>query len=81
MKTIIRSNPGFMVIREGTITKKWAGRDLPQKNKLDEIILNSFPVKSKNRTVILLSIMAGILLFSYITNFILRKLKKNKQIL
>ncbi|MDT8401519.1 MAG: DoxX family protein [Bacteroidales bacterium] len=76
MKTIVRANTCFMVIHEGTITKKWAGSDLPKKNELPGIIMNSYPVKSKNRTVILLTVMAGILLFSYLTKLILRKLKK-----
>jgi len=78
MKTIIRSNPGFIVLREGTITEKWAGIDLPLKDDLPEIIMESYPVKNKNRTGVLIFIMAGILLISYVTNFLLLKLKKNK---
>ncbi len=79
MKTIIRANPGFMALREGTITEKWAGRDLPSKEDLPEIIMKSYPVKSMNRTVVLIFIMAGILLISYITNFLLIKLKKTSR--
>ncbi|MFO7851002.1 MAG: BT_3928 family protein [Bacteroidota bacterium] len=78
MKTIIRSNPGFMVIKEGIITKKWAGRDLPPVNELPQVIRESYPVKERNRTIVLSLIMAGILLISYITNYILRKLNKDK---
>jgi uncharacterized membrane protein YphA (DoxX/SURF4 family) len=78
MKTIIRSNPGFMVLKDGTITKKWAGRDLPGKDELPVMIKDSFPVKKNKGTITSIFIMAGILLISCITKFILRKLKKKK---
>ncbi|MEA1887220.1 MAG: DoxX family protein [Bacteroidota bacterium] len=78
MKTIIRSNSGFMVVKEGIITKKWAGRNLPPGNELPEIIRESYPAKERNRTIVLILIMAGILLISYITNYIARKLNKDK---
>lgn len=76
MKTIIRSNPGFMALKEGIITKKWAGRNLPNKDELPGIIKNSFPAKRNYGTMLLLLIMAGILLISFITNYTLRKLKR-----
>lgn len=78
MKTIIRANPGFMVMKEGTISAKWAGRDLPPVDELPAIIRDSYPVESRSGTLRLAYIMAGILLISYISNFILRKLEKNK---
>ncbi|MGM0666481.1 MAG: BT_3928 family protein [Bacteroidota bacterium] len=79
MKTIIRANPGFMVIKEGTIGAKWAGRDLPPADELPAIIRDSYPAESRSGTLRLAYIMAGILLISYISNFILRKLEKNKK--
>jgi len=79
MKTIIRANPGFMVMKEGTISAKWAGRDLPPVDELTAIIRDSYPVESRSGTLRLAYIMAGILLISYISNFILRKLEKNKK--
>ncbi|HCC69616.1 MAG TPA: DoxX family protein [Bacteroidales bacterium] len=81
MKTIIRSNPGFMAISEGTIIKKWAGRDMPDKEKLIEIFINSSSSNKNNGKIILISVLASILLLSYITNLILRKLKKSIKIL
>jgi len=79
MKTIIRANPGFMVLKEGTIGAKWAGRDLPPEDELPSIIKDSYPVERRNGTIRLAYIMAGILLISYLSNFILRKLEKNKK--
>jgi hypothetical protein len=35
LKTIVRSNPGFMLIKNGTILGKWAFRDLPGLEDLD----------------------------------------------
>ena len=37
LKTMIRSNPGFILIDQGTIIKKWHFRDVPSLNKLKEI--------------------------------------------
>lgn len=79
MKTIIRANPGFMVLKEGTISAKWAGRDLPPVDELPAIIIDSYPVESRSGILRLVYIMAGILLISYLSNFILRKLEKNKK--
>jgi hypothetical protein len=35
LKTIVRSNPGFMLIRNGSILGKWAYRDFPSLEDLD----------------------------------------------
>ena len=35
LKTIVRSNPGLVVIHDGTITAKWSRRDLPRENLFD----------------------------------------------
>jgi hypothetical protein len=35
LKTIVRSNPGFMLIKNGSILGKWAFRDLPGLEELD----------------------------------------------
>lgn len=35
LKTIVRSNPGFMLLRNGIILGKWAFRDLPRLEDLD----------------------------------------------
>ena len=35
LKTIVRSNPGFMLLKSGTIIGKWAYRDFPSIEDLD----------------------------------------------
>ena len=35
LKTIVRSNPGFILVRQGTILAKWGFRDLPLLEQLD----------------------------------------------
>ncbi|MDZ7739825.1 MAG: DoxX family protein [Bacteroidales bacterium] len=73
LKTIIRSNPGFMSIREGVITAKWAGRDLPGKDEIAGVIENSYPVREQNGTLILILLLSGIIFISFMINFILIK--------
>ena len=38
LKTIIRSNPGLLLLNKGTIQGKWSSRNLPSVSKLDAII-------------------------------------------
>jgi len=73
MKTIIRSNPGFMVIKDGIITKKWAAADLPEKKILSEIIKESYPVEKTSGSTVLILLLAAIVFISFIINFLLRK--------
>jgi uncharacterized membrane protein YphA (DoxX/SURF4 family) len=35
LKTIVRSNPGLMLIKDGVILAKWGHRDIPEFNKID----------------------------------------------
>lgn len=73
MKTIIRSNPGFMVMKDGIVTKKWAAADLPEKKILGEIIKESYPVKKTSGSTVLILLLAGIVFISFMINFLLRK--------
>ena len=36
LKTMIRSNPGVIILREGTILDKWAGKDVPDVKELQD---------------------------------------------
>lgn len=38
LETIVRSNPGLIVLKKGTVTGKWAHRDIPSFTELREII-------------------------------------------
>lgn len=38
LKTIVRSNPGLLLLNEGTIAGKWSNRNFPSKEKLDKLI-------------------------------------------
>ena len=38
LKTIVRSNPGLLLLNKGTIQSKWSSRNLPSVSKLDAII-------------------------------------------
>jgi uncharacterized membrane protein YphA (DoxX/SURF4 family) len=62
LKTIVRSNPGYLVINNGTITAKWAARDIPETDVFIESVYNiaENPVYSKNAR---LGILYGAILF------------------
>jgi len=43
LKTMVRSNPGFILLRKGTIIGKWSWANLPDKNRLVSDIINKQP--------------------------------------
>jgi len=48
LKTIVRSNPGLLLIKEGNILAKWAYRDFPDLEKFEDILPS---LMSNNRKV------------------------------
>jgi triosephosphate isomerase len=38
LKTMVRSNPGYLLLREGTILHKWSWANLPDKEEILKII-------------------------------------------
>ena len=63
LKTIVRSNPGLLLLSEGTIVDKWSSRSLPSQSQLEGVVAQlkvekkSLPINN-NSTASLLIICA-----------------------
>ncbi|HUS87314.1 MAG TPA: BT_3928 family protein [Bacteroidales bacterium] len=76
LKTIIRSDPGYVVLKEGTITEKWASVDLPGSGEIIGAINNSYPVKVINEYVKLSIIILLTILLALAFSYTARKVTK-----
>lgn len=63
LKTMIRSNPGVIILREGTILDKWAGKDVPDVKELQDTNLTAYCVYSREQMQRIYLVYSIILLF------------------
>ncbi|MDE5612202.1 MAG: DoxX family protein [Odoribacter sp.] len=50
LKTIVRSNPGLVLLREGTILNKWGHRDLPEVDEIKDKDLTAYSLDKQQGT-------------------------------
>ena len=78
LKTMIRSNPGVIILREGTILDKWAGKDVPDVKELQDTDLTAYCVYSREQMQRIYLVYSIILLF-FVAHLLIprRKGKRN----
>lgn len=63
LKTMIRSNPGVIILREGTIIDKWAGKDVPSLRALQNTDLTAYCLHTQQQMQCNYLVYSFILLF------------------
>ncbi len=73
LKTIVRANPGYLLLKEGVIVKKWAARTLPGNEDLINDIENEIDKKRIREGGKLALVLLVIILISLTVNILLKK--------
>jgi len=74
LKTVIRANPGFVLLNKGTVMAMWSGRDLPEADKFTSD-LNSLAIENhanKNK-ILVIFILILLVMFSFSVTSVLRR--------
>ena len=77
---MIRSNPGVIILREGTILDKWAGKDVPDVKELQDTDLTAYCMYSREQMQRIYLVYSIILLFFVAYLLIPRRKGKKKQL-
>jgi triosephosphate isomerase len=60
LKTIIRSNPGMLLLKDGVIIRKWSHNDLPDEyaltDRLDKLKIGSMPKESMAEKILIVAL-------------------------
>lgn len=77
LKTIVRSNPGLVLLREGTILDKWGHRDLPEVDEIKDKDLAAYCLNEQQGTTN--RYMIYTLILAYIAALFLYMVKKYRK--